>query len=128
MRVQLAQKKGEEKKKRRIIIGRERGKLMFVGFPCLGIIYPGWGLNYPIPFHSDLKPANYPAFLAGGQVPKPRPPNVKRAKHRRQMTRDLGQLRAQNVRSTGNQQRGATVAPLPFAVNSLVFVTVRHNL
>lgn len=68
------------------------------------------GSKLPLPFHSDLKPANYPAFLAGGPVPKPRPPNITRAKHRRQMTRDLGQLRAQAVRPTADQQRGATVA------------------
>jgi len=86
------------------------------------------GAKLPLPFHSDLKPANYPAFLAGGQVPKPRAPNVTRAKHRRQMTRDLGQLRAQVVRPTVDQQRGATVARLPFPVNSVVFVTVRRNL
>ena len=68
------------------------------------------GYKLPLPFHSDLKPANYPAFLAGGPVPKPRAPNVTRAKHRKQMTRDLGQLRAQAVRPTVDQNRGATVA------------------
>ena len=86
------------------------------------------GAKLPLPFHSDLKPANYPAFLAGGPVPKPRAPNVTRAKHRRQMTRDLGQLRAQAVRPTVDQQRGATVACLSFTVNSMIFVTVRRNL
>jgi len=86
------------------------------------------GAKLPLPFHSDLKPANYPAFLAGGQVPKPRAPNVTRAKHRRQMTRDFGQLRAQAVRPTVDQQCGATVTCLTVPVNSVIFVTVRGNL